>query len=210
MSRMITPVIVAHPARSRQAFDLDDQLGGAYIALDVAGDGEWANHARALRWGAQQGTTHVLCIEDDALPVPDLLHEADKAVEAWPDGCISLYVGTGRPRRQAVEIAIARAEQAGSNWLQADSLLWGVAFIMPTFDIAPMLAWAENSSLPTDQRIGAWYRSQGRDVRYTWPSLVNHADIPSLIPNRPRPEKRVAHRVGTVDEYRGVPATIVR
>lgn len=206
----IQPVIVAHVDRSRQAFDLDDALGGAYIALDDGTLGEWGNHAAALSWGSQQACTHVLCIEDDAVPVPNLLEEAKKAVEYISNSCISLYVGTGRPRQPRVLQAIAAADAADSTWLQADSLLWGVAFIMPRWHIPHMLEWARLSVLPTDQRIGAWYRSLGMKVAYTWPSLVDHADTPSVIPGRPRPEKRVAHRVGAVPEYHGEPAMIMR
>lgn len=205
----IQPVVVAHPDREWRARQLAYELG-AGIAVDDLGEGEWANHRSALLLGAQSGASHVLCIEDDAVPVPNLLAEAAKAIEARPNACISLYVGTGRPRQIGVRQAIERADALDLSWLSADSLCWGVAFIMPAQDIDPMLGWAKTSRLPTDQRIGAWYRSQQRPVYYTWPSLVDHADIPSVIKGRPRPEKRVAHRVGTRESYGGASAIIER
>ena len=206
----IAPVVVAHIDREAAALRLSDDLGGANIALDDGTAGEWGNHASALLLGAHSGASHVLCIEDDAVPVPNLLQEARKAVEVRPNACISLYVGTGRPRAIGVRQAISLADDLDLSWLSADSLCWGVAFIMPTVDIAPMLEWAKGSRLPTDQRIGAWYRSQGRSVYYTWPSLVDHADISSVIKGRPRPEKRVAHRVGTRESYGGGSSVIER
>lgn len=197
----IEPVVVAHPDRLHRAQRLGLEIGASKFAVDASGAGEWANHRDALLLGAHSGASHVLCIEDDAVPVPNLLEETRKAVEVRPNACISLYVGTGRPRQIGVRNAIRRAEALCLDWLSADSLCWGVAFIMPTSDISNMLEWAKGSRLPTDQRIGAWYRSQQRPVFYTWPSLVDHADIPSVIKGRPRPEKRVAHRVGTRDAY---------
>jgi hypothetical protein len=205
----VTPVVVGHFDRAEQAYALAQELGGETV-MDDGTYGDWGNHARALLRGAQIGTSHVLCIEDDAVPVPNLLAEARKAVEAWPSGCISLYVGTGRPRQHGVSRAIACAERIDSNWLEADSLCWGVAFVVPTHDILPMLLWCKDRTEPTDQRIGAWYRSQRRTVRYTWPSLVDHLDGESLLPTRNLPTARRAWRVGTVKEYVGEPCTIAR
>jgi hypothetical protein len=54
-----------------------------------------------------------------------------------------------------------------------------------------------------DQRIGVWYRNQMRPVRYTWPSLVDHADGPSLLADRARTVPRVAWRVGEPASWDG-------
>lgn len=210
MKISITPVIVAHPARAKRAKALSQQLGLATIVEDDEGLGDWGNHTRALLWAAQQGTTHVLCVEDDAVPVPNLLAEASKAAAVRPTDCISLYVGTGRPRQLGVKKAIEAAERDGSTWLEADSLCWAVAFLIPSQDALRMLLWAQGRREPTDQRIGAWYRSQGRPVRYVWPSLVDHADDETLLPTPQRAVERRAWKVGTVDEYVGEPAVIAR
>jgi hypothetical protein len=75
-----------------------------------------------------------------------------------------------------------------------------VAIALPGTDVEPMLDWAATSRRPYDERLGAWYRSRAVDVEYTWPSLVDHGDGPSLVEHhdrQPRSSGRVAWRHGT-------------
>jgi hypothetical protein len=194
-------VVVSHPARSDAALHLAAQLGGALVVDD--GRGEWATHERALEWAAGQHCSHALVVQDDAVPVPRMVEHARAAVEAYPEGPIGLYVGRSRPRPGQVERAVRLAEECGASWLEADSLLWGVATILPAVDLPGLLEWGRIASLPYDQRLGLWYRRQRRPVRYTWPSLVDHADGPSLIPGRPRREPRTAWRTGAPTSWDG-------
>jgi hypothetical protein len=194
-------VVVSHPARSDAALHLAAELGGALVVDD--GRGEWATHERALEWAAGQRASHALVVQDDAVPVPRMIDHAAAAVDAYPGGPIGLYVGRSRPRPGQVERAVVEAEKHGASWLEADSLLWGVATILPSGDLPGMLEWCSRSALPYDQRVGSWYRRASRPVRYTWPSLVDHADGPSLIPGRPRREPRTAWRVGSPTSWDG-------
>jgi hypothetical protein len=194
-------VVVSHPARSDAALYLAAQVGGALVVDD--GRGEWATHERALEWAAGQDASHALVVQDDAVPVPRMLDHARAAVDAYPDGPIGLYVGRSRPRAAQVQRAVEQADLVGASWLEADSLLWGVATIFPTADLPGLLEWCRRAALPYDQRIGLWYRRQRRPVRYAWPSLVDHADGPSLIPGRPRREPRTAWRTGTPSTWDG-------
>jgi hypothetical protein len=194
-------VVVTHPSRSDTGLELAAQLRGALVVDD--GRGEWATHERALRWAAGQDTSHALVVQDDAIPVPRMLEHAAAAVDAHPDGPIGLYVGRSRPRAVQVQRAVEQADELGASWLEANTLLWGVATIFPIRDLPELLDWAWRSQLPYDQRIGAWYRRQRRPVRYSWPALVDHADGPSLIPGRPCREPRVAWRVGEPSSWDG-------
>jgi hypothetical protein len=188
-------VVVAHPARRPAAEELAADLA-AHLVVDEHGQGEWPTHARALTWAAEQPATHALVVQDDAVPVPNLLEHTAAAVDAYPDGPIGLYVGRSCPRPTQVERAVRQADEVGASWLEANTLLWGVATVVPVQDLLPLLAWCRRVRLPYDERLGAWYRNQQRPVRYTWPSLVDHADWPSLTPGQARRERRFAWRVG--------------
>lgn len=169
---------------------------GARIVWDN-GAGEWDTGARA--WDSiDRDADWGLVLQDDALPIPDMLNHLTEALTHAPRTCTSLYVGTGRPRGPAVARATEQATLTGAAWLETRTLLWGVGVALPSADIDPLLAWATASSVPYDQRIGHWYTRRRQPVRYTWPSLVDHADGPSLVdPAHPRPTERRAHRTGT-------------
>ena len=202
MARRLVVAVVAHPARVAAADQLAAFLG-AEVFLDSAGLGAWGNHARALAWAAEQDASHVIVVQDDAEPVPRFLELAAGAIERRPVGPIGFYVGRNRPRAAQVERAVRAAEQLRASWLDADSLLWGVATALPVGDLPALLEWAPSSELPYDARVGRWYRQKGTRVRYTWPSLVDHADWPSVIPDRPRLQPRKAWKVGEPASWDG-------
>jgi hypothetical protein len=190
----IDVAVMAHSARAGSALALAQQTG-ARITWDD-GNGEWDTGARA--WDSiDRGADWGLVLQDDALPIPDMLAHLAEALASAPRTCTSLYVGTGRPSANAVTGAIERASRTRAAWLEHRTLLWGVGVVLPTEDIAPLLAWAARVTYSYDQRIGAWYLGQHRPVRYAWPSLVDHADGPSLVGHSSRrPIARHAHRTG--------------
>jgi hypothetical protein len=198
----LAAVVVAHPARLPAAEQLANGLG-AHLVVDEHEQGEWPTHARALAWAAEQEASHALVVQDDAVPVADVLDHVGAAIDAHPDGPIGLYVGRSPPRPEQVARAVAQADEVGASWLEANTLLWGVATVLPAVDLTALLAWGRRCQLPYDQRIGAWYRYQMRPVRYTWPSLVDHADWPSLLADRARTVPRVAWRTGTPVSWDG-------
>jgi hypothetical protein len=194
--------VVAHPARLAAAEQLATTLS-AHLVVDEHQQGEWPTHARALAWAAEQDTSHALVVQDDAVPIPGMLDHVAAAIDAQPDGPIGLYVGRSRPRPEQVARAVHRADEVGASWLEASTLLWGVATVLPATDLPALVAWGCRCHLPYDQRIGAWYRNQCRPVRYTWPSLVDHADGPSLLTGRARTLPRVAWRTGAPRTWDG-------
>jgi hypothetical protein len=192
---IIDVAIMAHPARVDAARHLAEQTGARIVWDD--GHGEWDTGARA--WDSiNRDADWGLILQDDAQPIPDMLTHLTEALAHTPPTCISLYVGTGVPRGPAVTNATQRATLAGNAWLTTRKLLWGVALAQPTTHITPLLQWATTSPLPYDQRIGAWYAHRGHPIRYTWPSLVNHADTPTLVTRTGGPVTvpRRAHHVG--------------
>lgn len=187
-------VIAAHPTRSMMAEDLARQVGGQ-IVWDQ-GRGEWDTHRRALLVGAASvpEDSHVIVLQDDALPVPDFPEHARDAIEVHPNALISFYVGTGRPRQPLVRKAITEADDHECAWLSCNSLLWGVGIAVPARYVAGIVQYRSN--LPYDQRLGAWSRRFQVPVVYTWPSLVDHLDTVGLVRHRKPAVKRIAHRTG--------------
>lgn len=189
--------VVGHTQRTQQAARLAQQLAPAALFLDDGTLGEWANHERALLWGTTAPASHLLVIQDDAVPVDGFLTLANLAAAERPDDLIGLYVGKQRPRAAAVTQAVAQANRDGASWLTSSSLWWGVATIFPVELLAELLWYCQTSDKPYDRRIGTWAKQTGRPVLYTWPSLVDHADQPTVIEGRPeRTPGRTAHRVG--------------
>jgi hypothetical protein len=194
----LSVAVMAHPARTQQAWWLARELD-APIIWD-RGAGEWDTGARA--WAAFTDTaTHHLVIQDDAIPMPRLIEHAASAIAARPSSPISFYLGRSRPpgMQRRIMRATLGADESKAAWLHVNDMLHGVAIALPVVDIAPMLEWAQTSHRPYDDRIGTWYRRQGADVEYTWPSLVDHADLPTLVDHADgddRPVGRVAWRVG--------------
>lgn len=189
--------VVAHEKRRKMAEELSQIVDADKVFYDDGFLGEWRNHYRALRAGERSGASHVVVLQDDALPVEGFYLALETLVEEKPEELISLYVGTHKPRAQAVKIAVDKADQKGAAWLSADTLMWGVGVVIPALLISEMLEHVASSKLPYDQRIGLWVEDTGRDVFYTWPSLVDHADEPTVIAGRSKKQgRRVAHRVG--------------
>lgn len=189
--------VMAHVSRKHDAVKLRDDLGCEVLVMDESA-GENPTGNATWRMLAQLDTEWSIVLQDDALPIPDFRRQAEAALLKAPKTAVSFYVGTGRPRVLSVLSAIEQADSVGASWIRADTLLWGVAVAMPTADIPAYLEWSDRADhFPYDTRIGQWYLRQGKEVYYTWPSLADHADGPTLVhSDRPRPERK-AHRIGT-------------
>jgi hypothetical protein len=193
----LSVAIVAHLTRAIEAETLANTVDADRQFVDCGTFGEWANHARALRWASLQDTTHALILQDDAVPIDKLIAHVNTAIRRHPSQIIGLYVGQQRPRQLQIANAVRRAERMRASWLTGSGLWWGVATIYPTALIPELLKYCEGRTDPYDQRVTAWCRSAGHRVRYTWPSLLDHADGPSLVARDvTRGAGRVAHRIG--------------
>lgn len=194
---MISWAVMGHPSRVREANALAWALG-AWLSVDDDGVGEntngdrcWAAHDPAAAW-------HVV-LQDDALPVYDIARQAPAALTAAPAPVVSFYLGTSYPPATVLPArrAMAAANDAGSAWITAPRLYWGVAVAIRTDLIPGMLAAVRRITRPYDERISRWAETAGHQVAYTWPSLVDHADGPSTIPRLiQRMAPRRAYRVG--------------
>lgn len=193
---------MAHPKRKAQAEALAKQLK-RYPFMDVTItwdrlNSEWDTGSRAWARGVGRADWH-LVIQDDATLSPDFYKNLESAITTLSTKTmISLYVGQAKPLGRRVREAVAKCYHA--TWLRHNMLTWGVAVVMPSDHIEPMLEmvsekrWAET---PYDVRIGMFYQRNMIPIYYTMPSLVNHDEgLGSLLDHdKTATEPRVAHRV---------------
>lgn len=208
-------VVMAHPSRRASAELLAQTVDASLIVWDL-GDGEWDTASRAWRAGLALANdldvSHVLVIQDDAIPVDHLREHILEMLDDAPtrEAAFSLYLGKVKPARWVtnVEFAVRLAEREGCAWLTATHLLHGVAVVLPARVIEPMLSWCEKPTLPYDERIGTWIRRVWqKPTLYTVPSLVDHDDsLATLVEHaddvRRSPKGRVAWRYGVPASWR--------
>lgn len=202
---MISCAVVAHTARLTQATELARSLG-AVITVDDGTLGAERNHIRAWERTAEVDAEWALTLEDDAIPVPGFLEQTERALTAAPEAVVSFYLGMAKPRRwqERIPSAIARADIEDAHWLTAPHAIHAVAIAIHAELRRDWLDFAHDSKLPIDERVSAWCVARGHRVAYAHPSLVEHADGPTLIQHRdgkPRNEPRVAWRTGTRDTW---------
>lgn len=210
MTMNITASIMAHPKRKQAAEDLQNDLWtypftDVWITYDEQ-NSEWHTGERAIRSGANKGDWH-LVIQDDAVLTPYFYENIEAALRTIDTKTlVSLYTGQCRPLGERVKQAVDTAAAEQASWLKHYMLCWGVAILIPSDHIEPMLDFVNDDrykDTPYDVRIGIFYQRNMLPIYYTNPSLVDHNDaIGSLLDHDARAkEPRVAHRLaaGLVD-----------
>lgn len=216
--------VVAHPARRARAEALAEAVAAEAISWDEGGIGCAMNHLQALEWLEKSGEPWSVVLEDDAAPVRDFRRQLAGALPRCPSGVCSLYLGRGRPPHW--QPSIARREGALSvgacpdvPWYTAPELLHGVGYAVRT-EVVPLLRRVVRRRVirhnePVDEAISGWLRATKQFCSYTRPSLVDHADIPTLLAFHPtrhaatdpdmvnRNEVRRAWRVGGRRDWTG-------
>lgn len=200
----ISVAIMAHPSRSESANWLYAKLVGMkrFSSVDIIWDeknNEWDTGSRAMRYGAGRGDWH-LVIQDDAV-ISDyysLYDNLESIITAVPvKSVISLYTGKVRPLADRVKAAVDKAPDG--SFLTHYMLMWGVAILLPSDHIEPMLDFVSEpmyNETDYDIRIGMFYQRNRLPIYYSMPSLFDHNDdLGSLIGNGYAKEPRVAHRL---------------
>lgn len=209
---MISFAVVGHEARIVQATDLARTLG-AVVAMDDGSIGADGNHLRAWEETSTLDAEWSAVLEDDALPVTGFLEQAEAALAVAPAPIVSFYLGRGKPAswQRRIGLALDQADQAGVHWITTHRLLHAVTVAMRTELRDDWINWAHTIDLPIDDRLSEWARTRGHRIAYTLPSLVEHADWPTLIQHRdrkPRTMARIAWRTGTRDSWNPTSVTI--
>jgi GR25 family glycosyltransferase involved in LPS biosynthesis len=164
------------------------------------------SHRKAWTYLAGTQSDWAVVLEDDAQPVEGFREQLEQALTSSPCNVVSLYLGQGRPPhwQARVQQAIHQAELDDACWIVGRRLLHGVAVAIRTDLVPSMLQHITPSTRPIDFAIKDWAVEAGHDIAFTMPSLCNHADTDTLIPDRTdsaRTEARKAWRVGTRDRW---------
>lgn len=175
-------------------------VGAKVVSIDNGVLGCDANHALVHDHLMQFPSGWSVVLEDDAVLIADFRAQLREALLYAPSPLVSLYLGRMRPPQYQQEIgaAVDAADCAGADWILGTRLYHGVGYAVKTA-LLPSLA-NHPTDLPIDERISQWAMRFGHVVSYCWPSLVDHADMPSVIAQhrdgQPRPPGRVAWRAG--------------
>lgn len=179
---MISFAVVAHESRVVAATDLARLVGGV-VAMDDGSLGVDRNHLRAWEETTTLDAPWIAVLEDDAQPVAGFTMQAELALEQAPEPVVSFYLGKTRPKRwqERIAPAIAEAGRADAHWLTTTHVLHAVAVAIRVELRDDWLDFAHTSTLPIDERLTAWCLTRDHKVAYSWPSLCDHADGPTLV-----------------------------
>lgn len=192
-------VIVAHPDRKPRLDELVLKTNAEAVALDDHKYGCEINHLRAWEWLSGGNCPWSVVLEDDAVPVERFRFQLHAALKVAPTPIVSLYLGRTRPPhwQESVSQAVGRTKLQDACFLTAPALLHGVGYAIRTSLIPDLLAEVPSliDEMPIDEAITVWAKQRDHGISYTWPSLVDHRDEPSLVNHhdgQPRRSGRVA------------------
>ena len=170
---------MAHKSREIHARRLRNQLG-AQIVWDEKED-RWDTGRRALLANIGTGSKHSLVIQDDAIAPARLLPAIEKAMIRVSYGSPLVLYATRTHQWGQIFDMIPRS----ISYLIMERIWWGVGIVFPTDLISEMVDFCEDyPDLQYDHRLGEFFYVHRIPVYYTWPNLVNHQNLPSLIPGR--------------------------
>lgn len=153
------------------------------VVLDdrgIAGGGDaWYNAKRCWLAPIPEGVTHRMVLQDDILTCNDFVGICEKLINVFPDVIWALNGGTWiLPTMRKNDSPYINVRGGG---------LSGQAVIIPVQHIRKMMEWSDSVFGETykhdDGRIGFYALCNDVKVFGTIPSLVDHIQIDSVIPN---------------------------
>ncbi len=137
--------------------------------------------------------THLLIIQDDALPCRLFSSRLHAAVSERPDDVLSLFVGglSGKTKKSFLE-ALANHQRWAPIWFR--EIHHVVAMCWPVEKAAHFVDWYAVTKVPgpippksDDAVVGFWARKNREQVWAHVPCLVEHPDdLPSIVQSRSR------------------------
>lgn len=211
--------VVAHNARADQAHQLMEDAGAMFLSMDNGGLGVNNNHLNVWKYLANKDTEWGLVVEDDCdIDPTTFTHQLEQALNAASTPVVSLYLGDPSHWRAAypdranrITAAAQAADHTQACFIETKELLHGVATAIRTDHIAHMTSHVQHSSSPIDYAIRAWAVQHNVNLSFTWPSIVDHKDGPTLLKHpdgRPRLKQRKAFRVGTRNTWTSTSVTM--
>lgn len=161
------------------------------------------NHRNVWEQLADFDTEWSVCLEDDAVPVNGFLDQLNQALAIAPEPIVSLYLGRQRPAQfmKQIEAATEKAEANDACWIDTPRIYQAVGVAMHTGLVADMVDYATRKAFfQIDDAIGYWAIRNHYRVAHTWPSIVEHRDVPS-VEHRKRLPGRIAWKFGGRDKW---------
>lgn len=196
-------VVAAHPDRAVAAELLADEVGARIVWEDGAGQHD--TMARAWELAGSEGPFATV-IEDDAVPCPAFHTQVLQAHHHAPAGAfIGLYLGVNYPPiwQPHVIDALRRADEEDAAFIASPMMLHGVGITVPAAHAVGLSQWVRTAfGSATDLAVGTYATYIGNPIVFPSWSLVDHADLPSLVAHPdgvPRTLPRHAHRFGAPD-----------
>lgn len=198
---MLNIGVVADRRRGDMGKDLGVRVGASLVSIDNGSLGCTQNHVSVWRHHIENPADWNLVLEDDALPVDDFREQAAAALAVAPAPIVSFYLGRGYIDDRRVENLLVRADLLDNAWLVARGRVsHAVALAVHKDLLADLADGLPRGSQPIDRALSLWARRQGHQVAYSNPSLVDHADSPSLVSGHQRKDRR-AWRTGARDVW---------
>ena len=133
---------------------------------------------RAWEALVDSGAEYGCVIQDDAVLCDQFTRILPRALEHVPDSTpVVLYAGT------SIRVQVRHVKNTA--WLVRKQINWGPGIVLPTAIIGKVLEEGQRHRIANyDLRLSKWFERKGIGVWYTWPSLVDHRNGPSLVPGR--------------------------
>jgi GR25 family glycosyltransferase involved in LPS biosynthesis len=199
--------VVAHEKRITEAKHLYDKVGADVLMVDDKQQhlGCDANHRRTWHALTTTQAEWLVVLEDDAQPVPDFTNQLQQALAVAPTHIISLYLGRQYPShwQPAIARTTTEANQTDAHWITTDAAIHAVGLAIHT-TLVPHMLQHQRTHLPIDQAITKWAQQHNHPIAYTWPSLINHADLPTLVRHPDgitRTQGRIAWQTGQRNQW---------
>lgn len=166
-------------------------LDRSCVVLDdrgIAGGGDaWYNAKRAWLSPIPEGVTHRMVLQDDILICNDFIDICNKAIRQFPDAIWSMHSGVWvLPKYRTIDSPYIQIRGCKTS---------GEAIIMPVEHIEKMIAWSDavfgRQYKHDDGRIGFYALANNVRMMGTIPSLTEHLQVDSCIPNH-NCRKRIA------------------
>lgn len=171
-------------ARLMHNIEVDTELHENVIKTFSDKEPSWAWSLRMWQWGqswAEQGVTHFVQLNDDAI-VPDNFWEILAAmVAAKPEAIIGL---------QGAHPSLPSMSKLSYRWAKSCAWMVGVGYVIPMDDLRELLAFRKSSpeslfkSMGEDDFISNWCIERQRYVYHPIPTIVDHdISLPSQYNN---------------------------
>lgn len=187
--------IITHPIREERADRLAEIIAlhaPVTIYVDDDGAGAKANHLTAL--SEPSPASHVLILEDDAIPCEGWYQWVLKWISQAPTALISFYLGSGRPvfAQRNVDLLLKDMALQPEASISLPRLLHGVAYCVPAFS-SKGFQEAQVITQQADKAVGEIWKSLAiGPIIYPIYSAFEHDDLPSVINYSRPPIKRNA------------------